>query len=86
MLLAAEALRDLPTQPATVRSPISEAQGARIGQDVVVVPVLRVEHAEPDEQAGGERVCRATAHRLVGGMADVGRGLANAAAQARDER
>lgn len=41
VLLAAEALRDLPTVPATVDTPIGEAQGRRIGADVVVVPVLR---------------------------------------------
>jgi uracil phosphoribosyltransferase len=41
VLLAAEALRDLPTRPASVSSPMGLAQGRRIGADVVVVPVLR---------------------------------------------
>jgi uracil phosphoribosyltransferase len=41
VLLAAEALRDLPTEPAIVTSPMGAAQGRRIGADVVVVPVLR---------------------------------------------
>jgi uracil phosphoribosyltransferase len=41
VLLAAEALRDLPTEPCTVTSPMGPAQGRRIGADVVVVPVLR---------------------------------------------
>jgi uracil phosphoribosyltransferase len=41
VLLAAEALRDLPTVPATVQSPLAVARGARVGVDVVVVPVLR---------------------------------------------
>jgi uracil phosphoribosyltransferase len=41
VLLAVEALRDLPTVPATVRTPMGEADGRRIGADVVVVPVLR---------------------------------------------
>lgn len=41
VLLAAEALRDLPTQAATVTSPMGAAQGRRIDADVVVVPVLR---------------------------------------------
>lgn len=41
VLLAAEALRDLPTLPGTVTTPMGEAHGRRIGADVVVVPVLR---------------------------------------------
>jgi uracil phosphoribosyltransferase len=41
VLLAAEALRDLPTAPATVATPMGEASGRRIDADVVVVPVLR---------------------------------------------
>ncbi len=41
VLLAAEALRDLPTVPAAVTTPMGEASGRRIGADVVVVPVLR---------------------------------------------
>lgn len=41
VLLAVEALRDLPTVPATVVTPMAEADGRRIGADVVVVPVLR---------------------------------------------
>jgi uracil phosphoribosyltransferase len=41
VLLAAEALRDVPTAPATVLSPMGEARGSRVAADVVVVPVLR---------------------------------------------
>ena len=41
VLLAVEALRDLPTEPATVATPMGDAHGLRIGADVVVVPVLR---------------------------------------------
>ncbi len=41
VLLAVEALRDLPTVPATVNTPMGEADGRRIDADVVVVPVLR---------------------------------------------
>jgi uracil phosphoribosyltransferase len=41
VLLAVEALRDLPTVPATVITPMGKADGRRIGADVVVVPVLR---------------------------------------------
>ena len=41
VLLAVEALRDLPTVPSTVNTPMGEAEGRRIGADVVVVPVLR---------------------------------------------
>ena len=41
VLLAVEALRDLPTVPSTVMTPMGEADGRRIGADVVVVPVLR---------------------------------------------
>ena len=41
VLLAAEALRDVPTQAATVRSPLGMAAGRSVAADVVVVPVLR---------------------------------------------
>jgi uracil phosphoribosyltransferase len=41
VLLAAEALRDLPTKPATVLSPMGVAAGRAVAADVVVVPVLR---------------------------------------------
>lgn len=41
VLLAAEALRDIPTQNMTVHTPIGPAPGRRIHPDVVVVPVLR---------------------------------------------
>lgn len=41
VLLAVEALRDLPTVPSTVTTPMGDADGRRIGADVVVVPVLR---------------------------------------------
>ena len=41
VLLAAEAMRDLPTREFTVETPLGPAGGRRIASDVVVVPVLR---------------------------------------------
>jgi len=41
VLLAAEALRDVPSSPATVHTPLGPAGGRRVASDVVVVPVLR---------------------------------------------
>jgi len=41
VLLAAEALSDVPTRDVTVDTPLSAAYGRRIAGDVVVVPVLR---------------------------------------------
>jgi uracil phosphoribosyltransferase len=41
VLLAAEALRDLPSARVTVESPIGPADGRTISAEVVVVPVLR---------------------------------------------
>ena len=41
VLLAAEALRDVPTSDVTVHTPIGPARGRRLSLDVVVVPVLR---------------------------------------------
>jgi uracil phosphoribosyltransferase len=41
VLLAAEALSDMPTRTVTVETPLGPAPGRRIGSDVVVVPVLR---------------------------------------------
>jgi uracil phosphoribosyltransferase len=41
VLLAAEALRDVPTTTVTVETPLGPAPGRRVGTDVVVVPVLR---------------------------------------------
>lgn len=41
VLLAAEALRDLPTDAITVKTPLADAPGRRIARDVVVIPVLR---------------------------------------------
>jgi uracil phosphoribosyltransferase len=41
MLLAAEALRDVPTSGVTVTTPLGPAEGRRIRSDIVVVPVLR---------------------------------------------
>lgn len=41
VLLAAEALRDVPTRNVTVETPLSAAPGRRIEGEVVVVPVLR---------------------------------------------
>ena len=41
VLLAAEALKGVPTAPVTVETPIGPAAGRRVSGDVVVVPVLR---------------------------------------------
>ena len=41
VLLAAEALRDVPARPATVMTPLGPADGRVVTTDVVVVPVLR---------------------------------------------
>ena len=41
VLLAAEALRDVPSTPGVVETPLGPADGRRITRDVVVVPVLR---------------------------------------------
>ncbi len=41
VLLAAEAMRDLPTEAITVSTPLANAAGRRVSRDVVVVPVLR---------------------------------------------
>jgi uracil phosphoribosyltransferase len=41
VLLAAEALRDVPSAAATVETPLGPAGGRRVASDVVVVPVLR---------------------------------------------
>ena len=41
VLLAAEALRHVPTSKVTVETPLGPADGLTIGTDVVVVPVLR---------------------------------------------
>src|SRR5687767_11205260 len=41
VLLAAEAMHDLPTKTVTVETPLGPADGRRVSVDVVVVPVLR---------------------------------------------
>jgi uracil phosphoribosyltransferase len=41
VLLAAEALRDVPTVASTVATPLGPASGRRVDIDVVLVPVLR---------------------------------------------
>ena len=41
VLLAAEALRDVPTSMSTVDTPIGPADGRRVSTDVVIVPILR---------------------------------------------
>jgi uracil phosphoribosyltransferase len=41
VLLAAEALRDVPTTTSTVETPVGPAEARRVAGDVVVVPVLR---------------------------------------------
>lgn len=41
VLLLVEALKELPTVPDEVQTPLERATGERVGPDVVVVPVLR---------------------------------------------
>jgi len=41
VVLVADALRDIPTVPVTVDTPLGPADGHRMERDVVVVPVLR---------------------------------------------
>jgi uracil phosphoribosyltransferase len=41
VLLAAEAMRGVPSAPVTVETPIGPAAGRRVSPEVVVVPVLR---------------------------------------------
>jgi uracil phosphoribosyltransferase len=41
VLLAAEALKDVPSRPHTVETPLGPADGTIVADDVVVVPVLR---------------------------------------------
>jgi len=41
VLLVAEALRDLPSRPVTVDTPLGPADGRRLASDIAVVPVLR---------------------------------------------
>jgi uracil phosphoribosyltransferase len=41
VLLAAEAMKDLPNAPTTVETPLGPASGRRAAADIVVVPVLR---------------------------------------------
>jgi len=41
ILLAAEALADLPVREVTVQTPLGPAPGVRVAADIVVVPVLR---------------------------------------------
>jgi uracil phosphoribosyltransferase len=41
VLLATEALRDVPTREVTVQTPLESAPGRQVSGDVVVVPVLR---------------------------------------------
>jgi uracil phosphoribosyltransferase len=41
VLLAAEALREVPSNPVTVETPLGPALGRTVSPDVVVVPVLR---------------------------------------------
>jgi uracil phosphoribosyltransferase len=41
VLLAAEALRDVPAESVTVETPLGPAEGRRLSGDIVLVPVLR---------------------------------------------
>jgi uracil phosphoribosyltransferase len=41
VLLAAEAMREVPSAPMTVETPLGPAPGLKIASDIVVVPVLR---------------------------------------------
>jgi uracil phosphoribosyltransferase len=51
-LLAAEALRDLPSETSTVITPLGPAEGRVVRTDVVVVPVLRAGLAMLDAVVG----------------------------------
>ena len=52
VLLAAEALRDLPSSAATVTTPLGPADGRVVLTDVVVVPVLRAGLGHARRRAG----------------------------------
>jgi uracil phosphoribosyltransferase len=41
VLLVAEAMRDLPTTPVAIETPLARADGREVAADIVVVPVLR---------------------------------------------
>ena len=41
VLLATEALRDVPTSTSTIATPVGPAEARRVASDIVVVPVLR---------------------------------------------
>ena len=41
LILATEALKDIPTKSASVATPLAEAPGRRVAGDVLVVPILR---------------------------------------------
>jgi len=41
VLLATEALRDVPTTTSTIETPVGPAEARRVASDIVVVPVLR---------------------------------------------
>ncbi len=41
VLLATEALRDVPTSTSTIETPVGPAEARRVASDIVVVPVLR---------------------------------------------
>ena len=41
VLLATEALRDVPTATSTIETPVGPAEARRVASDIVVVPVLR---------------------------------------------
>ena len=65
VLLVAEALRDLPTEPATAQTPLEVAQGSRMARDVVVVPVLRAGLGMLEASADAAARPRRGAHRAA---------------------
>jgi uracil phosphoribosyltransferase len=75
VFLAAEALREVPTMPATVQTPLGPAEGRRCHADIVLAPVLRA--GLGIARAG--RSHRAAAGRAHGGGFEVLREAAAAA-------
>lgn len=63
-----------------------DRQDRRAGNRLIEIGKRPCQPGESDEGGGGERVGRSAPHRLVGGMADVGRRLDHAPAHAGHER
>jgi hypothetical protein len=73
VLLAAEALRDLPTSDVTVDTPIGPAEGRRVSTDVIVVPILRAGRRARCAPAGGRDARPDCLHRRRAGRRAAGR-------------